>query len=210
MIATLLFAAGAGFAHAFEADHLLAVSSIVTRRSSLWMSVKDGVAWGLGHSSTIFGIGILMIVGKVALTENLFHYFEAAVGLMLIVLGVHRLVRVLLSRGKGATAPHVHGPNGEHGHRLAYGVGLVHGLAGSGSLVLLVMSQIQDPGEALGYLLLFGAGSVIGMLLASGAFSLPLSKGLKARFDLRLALTVLSSALCIGLGAQVMFENLMA
>ena len=87
----LLFALIIGFTHAFEADHLLAVSNIVTKRNSLWLAVKDGVAWGLGHTSTIFLIGMIIMVWKVAITEQTFHYFEAFVGIMLIVLGIARL-----------------------------------------------------------------------------------------------------------------------
>lgn len=205
MMFSLLFALVTGFSHAFEADHLLAVSSIVTRRSSLAMAVKDGIAWGLGHTSTIFAIGLLIIVARVAVPESTFHYFEGAVGLMLIGLGTYRLLRVLRQR-EAEAHPHPH----PQGHGLAYGVGLVHGLAGSGSLVLLVMSQISVQWAALGYLVLFGIGSVVGMLLASGVFSLPLSQTVASRYSLRLLLTLLSSVLCIGFGGQVVYENLIA
>jgi hypothetical protein len=205
MMLSLLFAAITGFSHAFEADHLLAVSSIVTRRQSLALAVKDGIAWGLGHTSTIFAIGALIIVARVAIPESAFSYLEGCVGLMLIGLGAYRLLRVLRQRG-GAAHAHPH----EQGHGLAYGVGLVHGLAGSGSLVLLVMSQIPGQGAALGYLLVFGIGSVAGMLLASGVFSLPLSQSVASRYSLRLLLTLLSSLLCIGFGLQVAYEHLIA
>lgn len=205
MLLSLFFALIAGFTHAFEADHLLAVSSIVTRRNTLLMAVKDGIAWGLGHTSTIFGIGLLIIVGKVAMSESTFHYFEAGVGLMLIVLGTFRLIRVLLNRDAEEI---IHHEGHSHGHRLAYGVGLIHGLAGSGSLVLLVMSQIPGRLAAVAYLLVFGLGSVAGMLLASGVFSLPFSKNMAPRYSFRLLLTLLSSLLCVGFGGRVMYENL--
>lgn len=199
----LLFAAMIGFTHAFEADHLLAVSSIVTKRNRLLLAVKDGMYWGLGHTSTIFIIGLLMIVGKMAISEHTFSYFEAAVGLMLIVLGVFRLAKVFQNK-----QPHVHLHDHSDDHRLAYGVGLVHGLAGSGTLIVLVMTQLETTLSAMSYLLIFGLGSVVGMLLASGVFSLPFSKRLTSNYTLQIALTLLSSVLCIGFGAKVIFENL--
>ena len=238
----LLFAAFVGFVHAFEADHLLAVSNIVTKRNSIFMAVKDGIAWGLGHTSTIFLIGLIIIVGKVAITEQTFHYFEAAVGAMLIALGLFRL-RYLWKTGR-AFHTHFHpddlffwkkrparllvqtprqaaqlvsatenlmlrySPRTES-HRLAYAVGLVHGLAGSGALVLLVMSQIPSAGSAMMYLLIFGVGSIGGMLLASGVFSLPFSKKLSTNALLQAGLTAVSSLLCVAYGTQVIYENLM-
>lgn len=233
----LLFAAVVGFGHAFEADHLLAVSNIVTKRNSILLAIKDGIAWGLGHTSTIFLVGLVIIAGKVAVAEQTFHYLEASVGFMLISLGLFRL-RYMWKTGRSfylhlhledmdfwkkhsgkvkgpvqnprLTAPSIeqlqYAPPADN-HRLAYAIGLVHGLAGSGALVLLVMSQIPGPGHALLYLLIFGVGSIGGMLLASGVFSLPFSKKLSANTRLQLGLTLLSSLLCIGYGLHVICEN---
>ncbi|MBL7796273.1 MAG: urease accessory protein [Saprospiraceae bacterium] len=241
-ILPIFFAAVVGFSHSFEADHLLAVSNIVTKRNSIWLAVKDGIAWGLGHTSTIFVIGLLIIVFKVGIGEQVFHYLEAAVGLMLITLGVFRLY-FLQKNGRavhthlhpedlffwkkkrpqsqvvapfnfsgaprsGFEAQHLQLDTGYKGHQLAYGVGLVHGLAGSGALVVLVMSQIQRIDLSILYLLIFGIGSVAGMLLASGLFSLPFSKKLSSHRWLQLGLALLSSVLCIGYGAMVVLENL--
>lgn len=201
----LLFAAVVGFTHAFEVDHLLAVSSIVTRRRSVWESVKDGVYWGLGHTSTILAIGLLMIMARVAITDAAFGYFEAGVGLMLVILGVHRMVKTWQHERYHQQAHHQHEP---HNHRLAYGVGLVHGLAGSGALVLAVMANLKSSFDGIAYLLVFGAGSIAGMLLASGVFSLPFSRKLNLSQGARSMLTVLSSLLCIALGVKVIWENL--
>ncbi len=92
----LLLTIYAGFTHAFETDHLLAVSNIVSQRNNMRSSMKDGVFWGLGHASTIFFIGVLMIVFKAGISDQYFRYFEALVGVMLIVLAVYRLVKFLL------------------------------------------------------------------------------------------------------------------
>src|SRR5579864_8964870 len=89
----LLLTIYAGFTHAFEADHLLAVSNIVSQRNSIWSSMKDGIFWGLGHASTICFIGIPMILFKVSISAHYFHYFEAIVGVMLIILAIYRLAK---------------------------------------------------------------------------------------------------------------------
>jgi cytochrome c biogenesis protein CcdA len=202
----LLFAGVVGFTHAFEIDHLLAVSSIVTRRTSPSKAIKDGIYWGLGHSSTILIIGICMMVAKIMVTPQVFHYFEAGVGVMLIVLGVQRIWAAKEREKKHALAHHHEEP---HGHQLAYGVGLIHGLAGSGTLVLLVMTELQTAWEGIVYLLIFGVGSIAGMLLASGIFSLPFSSKMAASPKLHRGLTLASSLLCIVFGCKVVYENLM-
>ncbi|MCI5083851.1 MAG: urease accessory protein [Saprospiraceae bacterium] len=197
----LLFAAVVGFSHAFEADHLVAVGNIVTKRERPILAVKDGIFWGLGHTSTIFLIGLIMIIGKATFLNDWFQYFEAGVGLMLIVLGVFRLYQFYRHEHRAID------PNDKH--HLAYGVGLIHGLAGSGALVLLVMADIQGSLNSIIYLLIFGLGSIIGMLLAAGIFSLPFSKKFTSNRSLQLVLVWLSSLLCIGYGAFVLYENLL-
>lgn len=197
----LLFAVVVGIGHAFEADHLIAVSSIVTRRNKLMLAVKDGIYWGLGHTSTIVVIGLLMIVGKYALSESIFSGFEAVVGLMLIGLGLYRLWKLRDTADSSDANPH---------HHVAYQVGLVHGLAGSGALVLLVMTEIEGSFLSMMYLLLFGLGSVMGMLLAAGLFSLPIHREWSKKFPLKSALGMLSAVFCIGYGSWVFYENIMS
>lgn len=201
----LLFAGVVGFTHAFEIDHLLAVGSIASRRKSVFMAIKDGVFWGLGHTSTILVIGICMILAKVVVAEQVFHYFEAGVGFMLILLGAQRIWKTWQHEKNHALAHDHHEP---HGHRLAYGVGLVHGLAGSGTLVLLVMTELKTAWEGIAYILIFGLGSIGGMLLASGFFGLPFSSKVSTSPAVHRGLTLLSSLLCIGFGCKVVFENL--
>lgn len=201
----LLITLYAGFTHAFETDHLLAVGNMVTQRSSIKLSLKDGMYWGLGHTTTILVIGLLALVFRVNLPEDYFRYFEATVGLMLIVLGIYRLWLYFKSK-KARIHDHLH-PH-SHPHKLAYGVGLVHGLAGSGALVLLVMAQIKEPLGGMLYLMLFGMGSVLGMLLAAGLLSFPFGKKLMALKLLQIILSLASGLLCIAYGAWVMGKNL--
>lgn len=201
----LLLAAVVGFSHAFEIDHLIAVSSLVTRRQTLAAALKDGIYWGLGHTSTIMLVGMAMLLLKVAISESVFGYLEAGVGIMLIGLGIHRLWKIRPSSEKHA---HMHEHGLPHSHKVAYGVGLVHGLAGSGALVLLVMSQLKSTWASMAYLLIFGAGSIAGMLLASGAFSLPFSRNLQTSYHVRWGLSALSGLLCIALGGKIVWQNL--
>ncbi|MEO8762952.1 MAG: hypothetical protein ABI416_01635 [Ginsengibacter sp.] len=220
----LLLTIYAGFTHAFEADHLLAVSNIVSQRKNSRLAMKDGVFWGLGHASTIFFIGVLMILFKVGISAQYFHYFEAIVGCMLIALAGYRLLKFF--RGKkvvihahthdheDAQHKHLHvhiGAEHEHHHMhsLAYSVGLVHGLAGSGALILIAMSQIRGPVEGLVYLVIFGSGCIVGMLLAAGLFSIPFSKKIMEARILQSFLVITSSVLCLVYGSKVIYENLL-
>ncbi|NND05501.1 MAG: urease accessory protein [Saprospiraceae bacterium] len=199
----LLFAAIVGFSHAFEADHLVAVGSLVTKRDKLIPAIKDGIYWGLGHSSMVLIIGMIMIVAKATFLNDYFQHFEAAVGLMLVLLGLARFTQYYRHRNQAEQLVSTTG-----GHHLAYGVGLVHGLAGSGMMILLVMTEIGDSVRSITYLIIFGIGSIVGMLAAAGIFSLPFLKRFIDNQALRAGLIVISSLLCIGYGAYVMIVNL--
>jgi len=231
-----IITAYAGLEHAFEADHLLAVNSLVTNRNTLKESVKDGVFWGIGHTLTIFVVAILMIGFKVVVSEQVFSYLEAAVGLMLIFLGIYRMSKLLKKNTHTHTYSHSHTlsktdpkshlhwhtyshshiittsnhthPNKSNSFSAAFGVGLVHGLAGSGALVVLVLSQMKTTPEGLLYILIFGLGSIIGMFIASGLFSLPYGKSILKSQKLQFVLIIISSLLCILYGGKVIYENL--
>jgi len=219
---SLLLTIYAGFAHAFETDHLLAVSNIVSQRNSTFKSVKDGIFWGLGHTSTILLTGVTMLLLKVQLNPAYFHYLEAGVGLMLVLLGLYRLFKLkgFLSAATVETHAHPHTAAAQMVavtntglkklHLVSYGVGMVHGLAGSGELVLLVMLQMASPQIGMLYLLIFGIGSIFGMLVAAAMFSMPFSKKILQAKRLQVTLILLSSLLCIGFGISIIFKNLLA
>jgi high-affinity nickel permease len=221
----LLLTIYAGFIHAFEADHLLAVSNIVSQHDNVKLSLKDGIFWGLGHTSTIFFVGVLMIVFKAGISDQYFRYFESLVGVMLIALAIYRMV-VFFREKKVVIHAHPHQHVGEqhkhlhvhignkqvhqHKHSLAYGVGLVHGLAGSGALILIAMSQMKSPADGLIYLIIFGAGCIVGMLVAAGLFSIPFSKKLIQAQTLQSVLIIVTCLLCFLYGGRVIYENLIA
>ena len=219
----------AGLEHAFEVDHLLAVNNLVTNRTKIKEAVKDGVYWGIGHTLTIFVVGILMIGFKITVNEHIFNYLEATVGLMLVLLGIYRIAKLLKKKTHSHTYTHSHSNSTTHSHtyshshldvlsnhshalnsknyKAAFGVGLVHGLAGSGALVVLVLTQMKSATEGLLYILIFGIGSIIGMFLASGLFSIPYSKSILKSEKLQLSLILISSLLCIFYGSHVIYMN---
>jgi cytochrome c biogenesis protein CcdA len=198
-----LLAGLVGFTHAFELDHLVAVSSMVTRRRNVWSAVQDGIYWGLGHTLTILSVGAIILLGRLAFVETDFRFFEAAVGIMLIAMGMYRLIQL--------NRPQVHDhPDHSSKSRLnmAFGVGLIHGIAGSGALLVSVLATVQSPVAGLVYLVIFGIGSVLGMMAAAGIFSIPFSQNIGNALQIKRILTILSSLLCIGLGFWVFFENI--
>ncbi|SEL85327.1 Cytochrome C biogenesis protein transmembrane region [Parapedobacter koreensis] len=223
MISALLL----GTMHAFEADHLLAMSSIVTKRSKWTHAIREGVYWGMGHTSTIILVGILMITLKVAIPESNFSYFEAAVGFMLIGLGGYRIYK-FFSNNRVVVHSHTHTHRiGELPHRLqhqlhmhindrtnashkrlAYGVGMVHGLAGSGELVVAAAALYINPWLGLAYLALFGMGTVFGMAIATGLLHLPFTQKALLSQQITVSLAWVSALLCIGYGTWISYENL--
>ena len=153
--------------HALDADHLAAVSTIVSERRSLLGSSLVGALWGLGHTAAL----LVMAVGVVALhaemPAGLGRALELGVAAMLVVLGV-RLLGGLHPHGHAAGRPDRH-PIG----RRPLLVGLVHGLAGSAGLMLAVAAAVPSPGLALAYVAVFGVGSIGGMVAMSVLLGLP-------------------------------------
>ena len=196
----LLFAIVIGFNHAFEADHVLAVGNIAHKRPKLWHALRDGIYWGLGHTSTIFLIGCIFILGKYALDVTSFEAFEVLVGICMIGLGGFRLYQVM----KADRQQHVEG----HKRHLAYSVGLIHGLAGSGAVVLIAMTNITSSIESIVYLLLFGLGSIAGMMLVAGLFNLPFYDKVKSGKWFQTGFGVFSALLCVGYGIWMIAQYL--
>lgn len=195
----MLYVLGLGFMigmkHALEADHLAAVASLATGRRTIGETTRLGVAWGLGHTLTLFLIGGFVLALDTVVPETVAMGLEFVVGLMLVALGIDVIVR--MARQNAHFHAHDHGGARHfHAHRHAPGsthdatahahvhprglplrallVGLVHGMAGSAALVLLTLSTIQSPWMGIAYMLLFGLGSVVGMGILSCAIALPL------------------------------------
>lgn len=201
-IPTLLFAAVIGFNHAFEADHVLAVGNLANKRGSFLEAIKDGLFWGLGHTSTIFAVGCVIILGKLAFDISSFAYFEVAVGFTLVMLGIFRITKI--KSNKVNKQPIAHAKN----NRLAYSIGLLHGLAGSGAVVLIALSEIQSSSLSILYLLLFGSGSILGMMIVAALFKIPLRPNAGISTRLQQGFVMLSGILCVGYGAYMIFSFL--
>lgn len=181
-----------GLKHATEADHLAAVSTIVTERKSLWSSALIGGLWGLGHTISLTIAGILVLVLNFTISERTEAALEFCVGIMLTLLGLN-VLKKLIQGGKlhfhahehGEHAhvhPHVHkadradAPHTHHGFSFsprALLIGMVHGMAGSAALMLLVIPTIGSKAVGLLYIVVFGAGSIGGMMLMSFLVGLP-------------------------------------
>ena len=203
-LATLL---GVGFAlglrHAFEPDHLAAVSTLATRpggvRGALWL----GTAWGVGHTVS-FGLALgLLVLLDLRVPESVNHAAELGVAALLVLLGVLTVRAQLRAGDEEEPAEEVPASGRTTGH--SFGFGLVHGLAGSGTLVVLVLATAASGTEKLAYLLLFGLGTVGGMLIVSLVTSGAVSAA-GARWSRHLRLAAAAASMLIGcwLGAQTL------
>ena len=175
MDTSLTAALGVGFLlglrHAADADHVVAVSTFVSQDRSWARSCLLGTFWGAGHTAALFVAGIATIGFKLTISPSMERAFETLVALVLILLGGHVLLRTLAIPTGGAP-PH------SHAHLLRFGrrpfvVGLLHGMAGSAALVLLVLATIPSPLAGLLYIAVFGLGSTMGMLALSGLIAVP-------------------------------------
>jgi high-affinity nickel permease len=188
-IAVLLIGFVFGLYHAIEADHLAAVSAIVSEHKNVLAASVIGGFWGLGHTISLFVIGALVIFVKVQITERTEGILEGVVGIMLVLLGVNAIRKIFTAKQIHA---HTHEHDGhEHSHLHIHHeektekshhrfaprsvlVGMVHGLAGSAGLMLLVLPTIPSAAVALLYIAIFGVGSIAGMMIMSLLMGLPL------------------------------------
>src|SRR5262245_6167257 len=240
--------------HATDADHVVAVSTIVSRQRNLAGAARIGALWGVGHTLTVFLVGGAIILFNLAISPRFALMTELAVALMLIALGVMTLAQVArhvretmlpaLANGlSGHTQPgnlpgphlhmHVHGDyvhRHKHGHAAdnhghadtpqgwldrklgglsvyqavrPIAIGVVHGLAGSGAIALLVLAQIRDPLLSVVYLLLFGVGTVAGMMLVTSVIAVPFALSRERLPYLNLWLQLAAGLLSLGLGVYL-------
>ncbi len=180
-----------GVRHALDPDHLASVATISTGSRTLIDGLKQGVAWGVGHTLTLLLFGGAALFLGLAVPEDLAYFLELAVGVMLVLLGADVLRRIMKERihvhrhdhDDGASHLHVHShaqvDRHEHSHSpliplRALMVGLIHGLAGSAALLLLTVAAAPSIMSGIVYILVFGFGSMLGMALLSIVIALPL------------------------------------
>jgi high-affinity nickel-transport protein len=197
-----------GLRHATDPDHVVAVTTIVTRERRLWSSSVIGAFWGLGHTATVVLLGGAIILCDVAIPPRLGLGLEAAVALMLVALGVANLTG-LLGRAhravEGAIAPAHVGPRGPIGLRPLL-IGLVHGLAGSAAVALLVLATIHDRREALLYLGVFCLGTIAGMVALTTALGLPFAYASRRLPRVQGWLAGATGLLSVGMGIVLVYQ----
>jgi ABC-type nickel/cobalt efflux system permease component RcnA len=256
----LLAAVGLGFVlgmrHATDPDHVIAVSTIVSRQRSIRQAGIIGALWGVGHTITIFCVGAAIILFNIVIPPRIGLAMELAVGLMLILLGILNLTGVMQrithrytpdhNQGSvvhshrhehsGVVHEHIHGHSPEvHMHLASEGprkrdqkprgifqnvfqklglyqflrplaVGLVHGLAGSAAVALLVLAEIRDPRWAIAYLLVFGIGTIAGMMLITMMIGAPFAYTRKRFAPFNQGLGIASGLLSIAFGLFITFQ----
>jgi ABC-type nickel/cobalt efflux system permease component RcnA len=237
-----------GIRHATDPDHVIAVTTIVSRQRSIRHAGLIGMLWGVGHTITILGVGAAIILFNLVIPPRIGLTMELAVGLMLILLGVLNLAgvtqwitnRFLPAHSHeevihahwhthgGDAHSHVHGhhpevhlhledqPKGALQRTLArvglyqllrpLAVGIVHGLAGSAAVALLVLTTIRDPRWAILYLLVFGVGTIAGMMLITVIIGAPFAYTGKRFVNLNRGLGVASGLISVAFGLLVTFQ----
>ena len=235
-----------GMRHATDPDHVIAVTTIVSRQRSLKHAAWIGGLWGVGHTITIFMVGAAIILFGLAIPPRVGLAMELSVGLMLILLGILNLSGVIRWMTEKWTPPrkpahshaHVHGdyihnhPHGHapeiHGHAAdatpvswmdkafsqmglyqtlrPLAVGLVHGLAGSAAVALLVLTTIRQPAAAVSYLLVFGVGTIAGMMLITAVIAVPFTFS-QSRFTcLNRSLATASGVISVCFGLFIVYQ----
>jgi ABC-type nickel/cobalt efflux system permease component RcnA len=208
-----------GMRHSTDADHVVAVSTIVSRQKSIKSSATIGLLWGLGHTLTIFLVGTAIIIFGVVIPPRLGLSMEFCVALMLILLGVLNLTGVLRwiterftpMKASPATSQELFldrtiGKLGLYQTIRPLVVGLVHGLAGSAAVALLVLSTIKSPLWSTAYLLVFGFGTMLGMMLMTAAISIPLVYTGKRFLKINRHLTAISGVASMAFGIFLVYH----
>jgi len=224
-----------GLKHAVEADHLAAVSTIVTEHSSLWRSSLVGALWGLGHSLALVPMAIAIVYLRIEISPRLASALEMGVAVMLIGLALNTFrklaqgstlhVHVHRHAGRRHLHPHFHAadhsperahvlaPHDDAAHGLSLrpiAVGMMHGLAGSAALMLLVLSTIPEPVRAVLYVAVFALGSTLGMVGMSLLVGLPMRLTAIRFARLNLALRGLAGCFSLVVGLTMVYQLLLA
>jgi len=218
----LLVGFSLGMRHATDPDHVVAVATIVAKQRGVGTAGLIGALWGLGHTFTIFAVGAAIILFGVAIPPRLGLSMEFAVACMLILLGVLNLTGTLGRiqarflgnplAGKASEMPRANANLRVVRNLGAFNVfrpliiGIVHGLAGSAAVALLVMTSIRDPWWAIGYLLLFAFGTVVGMILITALIAMPMVWSQRRFSSWNQGISVLSGLISVSFGLFLTYQ----
>lgn len=222
LVAVLALGFVLGMKHALDADHVIAVSTIVSKSHHVFGGTIVGAFWGLGHTLTLFLVGGVMLSLKVTIPHHVALMMEMAVGVMLVFIGgvvAAGLIKEQVDfhlhyhEGKSHFHPHKHSNIDPHDHQHAIqrgyrsmAVGMVHGLAGSAALMLLVVGTIGSTLDGILYIGLFGLGSILGMMMFTTLISLPFVYTAFRFSRFNRAITGLASFTSIILGTVIIYE----
>jgi hypothetical protein len=203
-----------GIRHAAEADHLAAVSTIIAREKSIFSSATVGAIWGLGHTISLLIAGALVLLLNIQISATTERILEFCVGVTLTLLGFNALRKMIqgqtLDLDRHSHADHLLGDDHK---RLKFSskpliVGIIHGLAGSAALMLIVIPLIDSALFGMIYLVVFGVGSIAGMAIMTMLVSLPFQYAIsRSQLTQRVlqSITVVASS---ALGLWIVFRNL--
>ncbi|MEK7631439.1 MAG: urease accessory protein UreH [Patescibacteria group bacterium] len=204
-----------GLKHALDADHVVAVSTITSQTKSLKKAARIGAFWGLGHTTTLLIAGGIVLAFGLTIPARLGLGFEFIVGLMLVVLGGRVLWRIRKDQihihphqhdGEAHVHLHAHANNPSHQHaHMSFAVGMVHGLAGSAALMLLVLATVRSLPLGILYILIFGLGTMLGMAVVTILISLPFLAASRMH-RLHMGLSVTAGLASIAIGCATMAE----
>ena len=231
MLAVLGIGLVFGLKHATEVDHVVAVSTIVSQHRNVFHSALVGALWGLGHTASLLVIGAVVLSLRVAIPESVSGWLELGVAIMIVCLGISALRRALRKSGEvhvhkhshdGLSHTHVHfheketrhepATHSQHSHIVSHLgwkpvlIGMMHGLAGSGALTLLVLTQISSSWIGFLYVATFGFGSIVGMLLMSGLIGLPFALASRKLTHVHQWIQTLAAVLSICFGIWYAYE----
>lgn len=166
-----------GIKHAVEPDHVIAVSTVASQSRKIWRSSLTGIFWGIGHTATLLVVGLCILLMKGEIPDVWAMSLEFLVGIMLVHFGLSAIIpfknnRHAHSHGHGGVLdrPHTHK---EGLYIKSLFMGFIHGLAGSAAMILLTLSTVESVWEGVLYILVFGAGTVIGMLCFTTILGIP-------------------------------------
>ena len=197
-----------GLKHALDADHLAAIGTMVTEKRSPWGLAVLGGTWGLGHTLSLIAVGIVVLMLNLQISEGTEKVLEGFVGLMLIALGLN-VIRRLFKDFNGRPQEESLLQEDARRHNVssrALTVGLIHGLAGSAGLMLLVIPTIDSKALGLVYIAVFGIGSIGGMMIMSFLIGLPFHLTSKNLEPLNKGLQTVAGIASAVIGGTIVFE----
>jgi hypothetical protein len=193
-----------GMRHATDPDHVVAVTTIVSRERGICRASGIGILWGVGHTVTIMVVGGAILLFNVVIPPRIGLAMDFSVALMLILLGVLGLGRI--ARASTSAVKGDGGFLGRHQSLRPMTIGVVHGLAGSAAVALLVLATISDPRWGVAYLALFGLGTIAGMMLITTAISVPFAYTAQRLAGFNRSLGLVSSMSSLAFGTFLVYQ----